>query len=402
MPAPTKFIYLVADGMGDWPLDELGGATPLGAANTPVMDALAGRGLVGACRTIPENMPPGSDVANMALLGYDPEQHHTGRGPIEAMAQGLSPAADDLVWRCNLVDLTDYGPDGTMLDYSAGHIDTETAASFILDLEASFGSPEFTLYPGVQYRHLLVQRDGAKTPAAELDINPPHDITDRPIAEDVARYDSYAPLGELVRASAQRLDTDANPTRARAIWPWGQGKPLAMPSFFETFGRRGAVVSAVDTIRGLGRATGLQVLIVEGATGLVDTNYAGKAQAAMDFLERGDFVFVHLEGPDESGHGGNAQEKITGIERFDAQIVAPLYERFGSEAAFLVTCDHFTPIAVRTHTKDPVPFLLTWPGCETPSRIARFTEETAAGTGVVIQPGHKLLPWALDRVAMGS
>lgn len=395
-----KFVVLIADGMGDWPVAELGGRTPLEAAPTPVMDLLARRGLVGLCRTVPPGMAPGSDVANMALLGFDPASHHTGRGPIEAAAQGIEAGDDDLIWRMNLVTVENFGPDGVMRDYSAGHIGTPEAAALVARLKETHDDGGFVMHPGVQYRHLLVQRGAAGSVAADIRPRPPHDILDQPIAPDLEQYARAPALARLVdEASALLAAMPGNATRANAVWPWGQGRPLRLPPFARSFGMQGAVISAVDLIKGLGRASGMEVIDVPGATGLLDTNYAGKVAAALDFLTRHDFVFVHLEGPDECGHGGDAAQKAEAVRRFDAQVAAPMVEALWEQGAvFLVTCDHLTPIALRTHHADPVPFLLSWKGCPAPSGLASFTEASAASTGLLIEPGHTLLRWAMDQV----
>jgi 2,3-bisphosphoglycerate-independent phosphoglycerate mutase len=392
-----KFLFLVADGMGGWP-GEIGQATAMEAAATPEMDAMARGGLVGLARTIPPGMPPGSDVANMALLGFDPHQHHTGRGPIEAAAQGLELGVDDLVWRCNLVSLTGYSSNGIMLDYSSGHITTGESRPLIEALDAYCAScsenfAPFAFYPGVQYRHLLVQHGAAGLPEARLAIRPPHDITGQPIAPDIEAYRSSPLLWSLTRCAARFLEGEANTTKANAIWIWGQGRALKLPNFEQASGLRGAVVSAVDLIKGLGRAAGMAVPHVPGATGLTDTDYEGKVQAAADFLREGDFAFVHLEGPDECGHGGDAAGKAEALARFDARVVKPLREAF-PDATFLITCDHLTPIAKRTHVDDPVPFLLFGPGIGA-NGAAGFSEAQARATGLTVEPGHTLLAWAL-------
>ncbi|AGW14428.1 2,3-bisphosphoglycerate-independent phosphoglycerate mutase [Megalodesulfovibrio gigas] len=402
--APSrKYLFLIADGMGDWPMQELGGRTVLGAANTPTMDAMARRGVAGLCRTIPPGMPPGSDVANMSLLGYDPAANHTGRGPIEAAAQGLALEPDDLVWRCNLVNLTALDADGIMLDYSSGHIATEAARALIDQMNASLPSlqrGDLQLIPGIQYRHLLVQKGGGHGPDARLHIRPPHDLTDKPIADDVAAYAGSAALATLLQEAAAFLAGPDNPTKARSLWPWGQGLPLHLDDFQQKTGLRGAVMSAVDLINGLGRAAGMTVLHAEGITGLLDTNYEGKVQASMDFLDSGgDFVFLHVEAPDECGHAGNIDDKIESIQRFDARVVRPLFERYGqTDAAFCIACDHLTPLARRTHVPEPVPFLLYWNDCSIRAGLNIFTEATAANTGLVIEPGHLLLDWIMRTV----
>ncbi|BCS87280.1 cofactor-independent phosphoglycerate mutase [Pseudodesulfovibrio sediminis] len=396
-----KLLYLIGDGMGGWPLEELGGKTTMEAAHTPNMDELARTGLVGRAQTVPEGMQPGSDVANMSLLGFDPATYHTGRGPIEAAAQGLDLEPDDLVWRLNLVTVSKLTIDGFMRDYSSGHIATDVSRPLVEALQEKLGNDMYTFYPGIQYRHLLVQKEGALSDDAKLAINPPHDITDKPIKLDLRTISKSPFLWDLLFEAQELLeDRTVNNSRANSIWPWGQGRPLSLPNFKETFGVEGAVISAVDLIKGLGHASGMEVIDVEGATGLLDTNYQGKVNAALTFLKEHDFVFVHLEGPDECGHGGNAEEKVEAINRFDAQVVGPLREALKEEdTAWIVTCDHFTPIVERTHTMDAVPFLLNGPNCE-PSDVSEFSEKSADSTGLKLDKGHELLAFALEKFGM--
>ncbi len=389
-----KLLFLIADGMGDWPIESLDGRTPMEAAATPAMDRLVKKSRLGLCRTVPLGMPPGADVANMALLGFDPARHHTGRGPIEAAAQGLVLDHDDLVFRLNLVSLTELTRDGIMLDYSAGHLATPQAAELIRRLAGELRDTPYELYPGVQYRHLLVRRGGALTADAKVEINPPHDITDKPIAPDLKAYAQSPELFDFLIRANGILSAPGNPTKANSVWPWGQGRPLSTPRFQDAFGLKGAVISAVDLVKGLGRAAGMEVLEVPGVTGLLDTNYEGKVQAALDFLADGDFVYLHVEAPDECGHAGNIKDKIEAIGRFDARIVQPLVHAL-PDAAFLLACDHLTPIAIKTHASDPVPFLLSWPGAPD-SRVERLSEATARASGLTIDKGHELLPWALE------
>lgn len=394
-----KVLFLVADGMGDWPLKALGNRTPLEAAETPHMDELARTGIVGRCSTIPEGMAPGSDVANMSLLGFDPARFHTGRGPIEAAAQGLKLDEDDLVWRLNLVTVSQLDKDGFMRDYSSGHIRTEESRPLIERLQKVMGNEIYEFVPGIQYRHLLIQKGGALTDDALMAINPPHDITDKPIKLDLRAYSRNAQLWDVIFQAHDELEID-NPTKANAIWPWGQGRPLSLPDFKEYFNIDGAVISAVDLIKGLGFASGMKVIDVEGATGLLDTNYEGKVQAALDFLEHGNFAFVHLEGPDECGHGGEIENKTEAIRRFDAKVVAPLREALkGEDVTWIICCDHYTPIVERTHTLDPVPFVVNAPGVKA-SGLEHFTEQTADSTGIVIEQGHDLLFFALKHAGV--
>jgi 2,3-bisphosphoglycerate-independent phosphoglycerate mutase len=397
----SKLIFLIADGMGDLPIEALHGRTPMEAAATPVMDRLAREGMVGLCRTVPQGMAPGSDVANMSLLGFDPAAHHTGRGPIEAAALGLALAGDDVVFRLNTVTVSEFSDDGIMCDYSAGHITTAVSTQLVKSLERECLPEGYALFPGVQYRHLLVARGAADKAEAALAVRPPHDITDQGIAQDMAQFRRAPALWDFVRRAAVVLAGPGNGSKANAVWPWGQGRALTLPDFAATFGLRGAVVSAVDLVKGLGRAAGMAVLDVPGATGLLDTNYAGKVAAALDFLKEGDFVFVHVEAPDECGHGGNIADKTEAVARFDAQVVAPMVAALGDDAAFLIACDHPTPIAIRTHTADPVPFLF-WKQGVTPSGAAAFSEREAAKTGLVVAPGHALLPRAAAWAGKGG
>ncbi len=386
---------LVADGMGDWPLDELGGKTPMQAAHTPNMDSLAARSLVGVCRTIPDEMPPGSDIANMALMGYDPAVYHTGRGPIEAAAQGLVSGPLDLIWRCNLITLDELKPGGKLIDYSAGHIYSETSRPIIESLQKEMGNDEFTFYPGVQYRHLLVQKKGFSAGAEKINVRPPHDILDQLIDQDLEEFKSYPPLWKLVQGSWQVLNEIKKDSKADSIWPWGQGLPLALPPFSDRFGLEGAVISAVDLIKGLGRAAGLEVVDVPGATGLLDTDYQGKVSAAQNFLDKKDFAFVHLEGPDECGHMGSIPDKIEAITRFDRLIVGPLLDYVrGHDFIMIICCDHLTPVKIRTHSRDPVPFLV-FNSLKPRKGPKSFCEQQALATGLVVGQGHELLTFAL-------
>lgn len=390
-----KTVFLVADGMAGWPLDVLGGRTSMQAASTPTLDLLAPKSRVGRCRTVPQGMPPGSDVANMSLLGYDPKSHHTGRGPIEAAAQGLTLEQDDLVWRMNLVNLTELSEHGVMLDYSSGHIDTATAAPLVARLAEMAGGGPFKPVQGIQYRHLLVQRGGAQTAAASLAIRPPHDILDQNIAADLQVFASFPELHTFLREAHEFLSRDTS-SQATSVWPWGQGRPLTLPAFAERFGLHGAVVSAVDLVKGLGRAAGMDVLDVEGATGLIDTNYEGKVHAALEFLKNGDFVYLHVEAPDECGHMGDAQLKKRAIELFDERIVAPILAALADkDVTIVVTCDHFTPVARRTHTEDPVPFLIYRTRAPRTDGPATFDEDTAQASDLFLHEGPDLLSFCL-------
>ncbi len=361
----TRFILLVGDGMGDYPLAELGGRTPLEAASTPHMDRLALYGEMGTVSTIPPGMEPGSDVANMSLLGYDPGKYHTGRAPLEAASMGIRLERTDVAFRCNLVTIEE-GDGGVrrMVDYSAGHISTPEAHELVAALqEAVQGSP-LKLYPGVSYRHLLLWPGGRE----DLRTTPPHDITGEPSAPYAEVYGSEPVLLAFMEKAAKiladhpvnRARKEAGGRQANSVWLWGQGKAPSIPTLQEKAGLTGAMISAVDLLKGMGVYAGLDAVPVPGATGYLDTNYAGKVQAALKALEEGDFVFVHIEAPDEAGHEGSLEKKILAIEAFDREVVGPMVEgakRFASVNLLVVT-DHLTPIHVRTHVSDPVPFLL--------------------------------------------
>ncbi len=384
-----KLLFLIADGMGGWADEHPGGKTCLEAAATPHMDEMARSGTAGVCRTVPAGMPPGSDVANMSLLGFDPSKHHTGRGPIEAAAQGLSLAPDDLVWRMNLVNLTELTPQGTMLDYSSGHITTETSTPLVEDLQARLGDETFQFIPGVQYRHLLVHKGGAIEDEATLRINPPHDITGKPIYGDMREFSRSARMWDLLFLAAERLERTATHTKAKSIWPWGQGRPLLLPKFKDAFGLTGAVISAVDLVRGLGVLAGIEVLEVPGATAGFDNDYAAQRDAALASLADRDLVLVHVEATDEAGHQGLADVKVAALEAWDRLIIGPMAEALaaGGRHRILLLPDHATPCAKRTHTSAPVPYLLY----DSARRVAggAYTEAAVAGSEPV--PAHTLM-----------
>jgi len=391
-----KVAFLIADGMGDYPLDELGGKTPLEYARTPVMDELSKTSQVGMCRTIPPHMEPGSDIANMALLGFSPAKYHTGRGPIEAAALKVPVGEGDIVFRMNLCTVSELSPRGEMIDYSAGHISTEQGQWLVSLIKERLEDERFSFVPGFQYRHLMIMRNGQEEWVEGLHISPPHDILGEGISKDIEEFSRCPSLWQIVVSAHEILSSPVNTTKANTIWPWGQGKRLSLPSFFSTYGMRGAVISAVDLIKGLGYASGMDVIEVEGATGLLDTNYQGKAGAAIEYLEKGDFVFVHLEGPDECAHAGNIWDKVKAIERFDEYIVGPIADYIRFHQGVCVICpDHLTPIKVRTHVKDPVPFLIF-----IPSRPVKgtnvFSEREAEKTGLFIPTGEEMLSYVLN------
>jgi 2,3-bisphosphoglycerate-independent phosphoglycerate mutase len=383
-----KYVICVPDGCADEPLAELGGRTPLEAAAMPNLAKLAARGEVGRAAVIPDGLPPGSDVGNMSILGYDPALFHTGRAPIEAAALGLRLPPDQVAYRCNLSTVSD----GTMVDFAGGHPSSEAAAAAVRALDAEIGSgagAEVTFHPGVQYRHIMV----APASLAEADCVPPHDLSGKPAVGPTGP--AAARLSELMEASRavlERFDLAAN-----QIWLWGQGYQPQLPSFSEANGgRTGALCTAVDLIRGLGVLTGMEVVEVPGATGWFDTDYEGKRDAALRTLAAGADVFLlHVEATDEAGHAGNLEEKVKALENWDRRILADLIGGLDDmgEWRLLLLPDHPTPVRLRTHTSDSVPYLLVDRDHDGPGGV--YTEPATASATPV--PGHTLLSRLLAR-----
>lgn len=398
-----KYIILVGDGMGDHPIAALDGHTPLEKANTPAMDFLAANGELFLARTIPQGYPPGSDVANLSLLGYLPQACYSGRAPLEAASMGVALADDEIACRCNLVTIEESDGRIKMLDYSAGHISTAEAKVLIDALEQKLGNGTRHFYAGVSYRHLLV----IKGQFVAIATVPPHDHTGREVTSYWQDYLAHPQLKDIVEPASRLLAGHAiNQARlnrgerpANGIWLWGEGKAPAMPTLYDQFGVRGALISAVDLLKGLGVYAGMDIIQVEGATGYLDTNYQGKADAALAALADHDLVFVHVEAPDEAGHQGLVREKIQAIEDFDQKIVRPILEgvRRFKEFRLMVAMDHFTPIAIKTHVDQPVPVLIyDSRGSKKMSGLA-YTEKDAAGTGLIIDDGRKLLEKLLEK-----
>ena len=375
-----KKIILVGDGMGDYPIEALGNQTPLQAADIPNIRRIAARGQLHQVKTVPVGLPPGSDVCNMSLLGYNAAGNYTGRAPIEAAGAGITLHPHDVAFRCNLVTIQD----GRMIDYSAGHISSEEGDVLIRDIAAALQDEGMTFYPGVSYRHLLIWRDGP----ADLTAMPPHEISDQLVEPHLPTGDRQGAVRDLMEASKRvlanhpvnlaRLAAGKNP--ATQLWLWGQGRALTLPSFQSLYGLSGGVVTAVDLVRGLGLLAGLEAPLVEGATGFIDTNYAGKVEAAKRLLSQHDFVYVHIEAPDECGHMGDAELKKRAITDFDREVVGPLWayaESLGEPYRLIVAMDHRTPIARRGHTEEPVPMAVL----EGP--VGVVTQETAFDEFVV-------------------
>jgi 2,3-bisphosphoglycerate-independent phosphoglycerate mutase len=386
--------------MSDYPLAEKGGKTPLELSHTPFMDSIAQRGTLGIVKTIPDGIPPGSDVANLSVLGYNPALYYTGRAPLEAASIGVELSSDDTAFRCNLVTLGGSGDHLFMDDYSAGHISTVEAHAVINALKHQLDELDSTFYTGVSYRHLLVWKGGEH----RMETTPPHDITGREIAPYLPRGPGSEKLIDLMHRArpilqglpfnTQKIASGMKP--ANAIWLWGQGKSLHIPTFKEKYNLSGAVISAVDLVKGLGMCAGLHPITVPGATGYLDTNYEGKAHAALNALETVDFVYLHVEAPDEASHKGSLEDKIQAIEHFDRRVVKLILEGLQqkfSDYRVLVLPDHPTPLSIKTHAADPVPFALVASREKelAPQARRRFTEKDASESGLVIDKGWELM-----------
>ena len=349
-----KYVVLLGDGMADYPTEMLGGKTPLQCAFTPFMDQIAAEGTLGLVDTIPAGFTPGSDVATLSVLGYDPRETYTGRGPLEAASMGISLGQNDMVYRCNLVTIGDKdSPDAFMDDFTAGHISTEESREIILDINKALGSSPYQFFPGVGYRHLFVWRDAPSSP----ETTAPHDITGKLIESYLPHGDSSEEINSIMRRAGEILINhpvnvqrqEAGKKQANSIWLWGQGKKPQIVPLTQKYSLPGGMISAVDLLKGIGIIAGLKVFPVEGATGYIDTNYEGKAKMALDILNFMDFVFVHLEAPDEMGHEGNAAGKIQAIELFDEKIVGPILNKIGSfgDYRIIVLSDHPTPLDLK-------------------------------------------------------
>ncbi len=407
-----KYLVLIPDGASDREIESLGGRTPLQAAVTPLMDRLVKEGETGLARTVPPGMEPGSDVANLSLFGYDPARYYTGRAPLEAASLGVPLDEGDVAFRCNLVSTGGRSPldeEAVMEDYSAGHIGTEESRAIVQDFRDTETyrknfQPDLDLYPGVGYRHLLVWKGGA----GEGKMTPPHDILGQKTVPHLPQGPGGERLRSLMDLSAGFLRSHwVNKSRkeegkpaADAFWFWGAGRRPDLEPFRRRTGLSGAVISAVDLVNGIGVLAGLERVRVPGATGYVDTDYGAKARYALKALKVHDIVFVHIEAPDEAGHQGDPALKVRAIEAIDREFLGPVLEALGGKGGFriLVSPDHPTPVAKRTHTDDPVPFIVSpSPGPEGTGQET-YSEESARRTGLLLREGHLLL----DRLLKGS
>lgn len=402
-----KYLVVLYDGMADYPIEELGGKTPLEAADCPNMDKLAKDSFVGMVKTVADGLKPGSDVANLSVLGYDPAECYTGRSPLEAGSIGIDMKDTDVSLRCNLVTLSDEPEysSKTILDYCADDISTEEAEKLIEFLASKLDNDEFKFYSGVSYRHCLIWNNGT------LDIGtltPPHDITGKPIKEYIPSHPNAEKLYELMKKSYELLkDHPVNIARverglrpANSIWLWGEGVRANLEDFGRKFGLKASMISAVDLLKGIGKFAGMNVVDVPGATGYIDTNFDGKAQAAVNEFKSGqDFVYIHVEAPDECGHRHEINNKVKAIELIDKKILGPVYEYLaasGEEFRILITPDHPTPLSLKTHTNDPVPFMI-YSNSEKKNGVETFNEKTAADTGVFIAAGHEIMKKFINR-----
>lgn len=396
-----KYLVVLYDGMADYPIAELGNKTPLEAAFCPNMDKLAKTSLVGTIKTVADGLKPGSDVANLSVLGYDPAVCYTGRSPLEAGSIGIEMKETDVSLRCNLVTLTDEEKyeDKTILDYCADDISTEEAKQLIDFLAAKLNNDEFKFYSGVSYRHCLIWNNGT------LDIGvltPPHDITGKVVKNYIPLHPNAQKLYDLMKQSYKLLkDHPVNIARsgkglrpANSIWLWGEGVKANLENFRDKYGLKASMISAVDLLKGIGKFSGMNVVEVEGATGYIDTNFKGKADAAINEFKNGqDFVYIHIEAPDECGHRHEVKNKVRSIELIDKYILGPVANYLASEDEsfkILITPDHATPLSLKTHTNDPVPFMI-YNSTVLSDGVETFNEKTASETGLFIETGHNIM-----------
>lgn len=395
-----KYVVILGDGMADYAIPSLNGKTPLSVAKKPYIDNLAQCAEVGLCTTVPCGMKPGSDVANLSVLGYNPKECYTGRSPLEAASIGIDLKDTDVTLRANLVTVSseENYADKTMVDYSGGEISTAEAKELVEYLKKSIDNDEYTLYAGISYRHCLVVDNGK----IAGDFTPPHDITGKPVKEHLPTSETGKKLLSVMEKSYEllkdhpvnikRIKDGKNP--ANSLWFWGEGTKPNLPLYKDKFGVNGGMISAVDLLKGIGKLSGMKVIEVDGATGNYDTNFIGKANACLDALNGGlDFVYVHMEAPDECGHHGDLEKKIYSIEQIDkvVQTVADGLKAKGEEFTMLIAPDHPTPIAIKTHCADPVPFMIYRSGKDIGNGALKYDEENAVKTGLKIESGEQLI-----------
>lgn len=406
-----KYIVLVGDGMGDYPVPGLGNITPLQAAHKPNMDMLSMNGVLGRVRLAPDGFYPGSDVTQLSILGYDPAVYYTGRSPLEAASIGVSLAADDVAYRCNLVTLSRDGEyissgisgDVVMEDYSGGHIGTDEARELILSLDKELGSDIFRFYPGMSYRHLFVWKGGV----TDVQCTPPHDFTCKPLSGRFPAGSGADVLTDIMEKALRILSSHPTNKKRRArgdkpangIWLWGQGKAPDLKTFLEKYGLHGSMIAAVDLMRGIGRYAGFDIVDVPGATGYLDTNYRGKAEYALRELDTKDVVYIHVEAPDEAGHNGDVSGKVKAIEDIDEKVVGTILNGMKDKGPFriLILCDHWTPVSIRTHTPEPVPFIL-YDSANSVKSGRCYDEANASDSGVFVEDGTSLIDRLIQKL----
>ena len=402
-----KYFVMLCDGMADEPVEALGNVTPMEKADKPCMNSLASKGEVGMVKTVADGLKPGSDVANLSVLGYEPAKYYSGRSPLEAASIGIDLKDTDVTLRCNLVTLSDEEEyeKKTILDYCADDISTEDAKVLVEYIQENLGTEIFKFYPGVSYRHCLVWSNGNPEPG---ELTPPHDITGRVITEYIPKGDDTAELYELMKKSYELLkDHPLNLKRiengkrpANSIWLWGEGTKPLLDDFSDKFGKKGSMISAVDLLKGIAICAGMNSVDVDGATGYIDTDFEGKCKAAIDEFKNGaDFVYVHVEAPDECGHRGEMENKVKSIELIDKHILGPVTEflRGYDDFAVLVCPDHPTPLSIRTHSSNPVPYLIYDSKNEIESNVENFCEREAENTGNFIEKGFTMMNYFLSK-----
>lgn len=401
-----KYVIILGDGMADEPIAQLNGKTPLEVANKPMIDLLSQKGELGLVSTIPEGMSPGSDTANLSVMGYDPKMYYSGRSPLEAISMGIQMKETDISFRCNVVTLSEEESfdDKVIIDHSADEITSEEAAELIKVIETHFGNESLRFYPGVSYRHALIWEGGSM----EVDLTPPHNILTKRINQYLPKgvnsdiiYDMMKKSYELLNqhpVNVERRRRGLNP--ANAIWIWGEGNKPMLPSFKDKYGLKGSMISAVDLLKGIALAANMESIDIDGATGNLHTNYEGKANACIQALDNGqDFVYIHIEAPDECGHRGELDNKVKSIELIDSRIVKPIVDALESrddDFRILILPDHPTPIAIRTHTSNPVPYVLYDSRVHANSGLS-YTEKCAKQTNIYCREGHHLMDYLLEK-----
>jgi 2,3-bisphosphoglycerate-independent phosphoglycerate mutase len=396
-----KYLVILGDGMADYKVDELGNKTPLECANKPCIDYMAKHGETGHVKNVPETLSPGSDVANLSAMGYDAVKYYSGRSPLEAVSVGVDMKDTDIIFRCNLVTVSDEADyaEKRVIDHSADEITTEEARELIASVNEAFADEKFLFYPGVSYRHIMVWDKGPYS----FTLTPPHDILEQKVKDYIPKGEGSELIYDMMVKSYDILNNhpvnikraERGLRKANSIWIWGEGTKPLLSDFKEQFGLKGTVISAVDLIKGIGLCAGMEVVEVEGATGNVHTNFKGKADAALEAIKRGsDYVYIHMEAPDECGHRFEIENKVKSIELIDEKVVSYIKESLdkdGIDYRMLILPDHPTPLKLRTHTRDSVPYIIYDSTKEIKNDVSGYTEDEAKKSGILIEEGHKLM-----------